>query len=143
MVQLEEISAMDMDTQPNPAPAPRAFRILVVDDEEDIRIVLRAFLEEWGYDVIVAEGGPAALRLAQDFPGSIDLLITDVRMPEMDGIELARQIPAIQPEIKVLYMSANIKEMASTGELRPAANIIGKPFPSASLAEMVRHILAS
>ena len=140
MVQLEDEVAPIM--HPERDQSSRAVHILVVDDEEDIRDVLRAFLEARGYDVMVAENGPTALKCAEHFPGSIDLLITDLRMPNMDGIELARQMRTHRSEIRVLHMSAHVDELATSGKLKPNANIIAKPFLPANLSEKVSHILA-
>jgi two-component system cell cycle sensor histidine kinase/response regulator CckA len=114
--------------------------ILVVDDEEDILDLLRTFLEADGYYVLVAESGPSGLKLAEQFPGSIDLLITDIRMPHMDGIEFARQLRAVRPEMKILYMSATVGQH-SCGELEPNANFISKPFSQANLSKKLLHIL--
>src|SRR5260221_11211186 len=62
-------------------------RILVVDDEEEIRTVLRAFLKAWGYEGIVADKGPPALEWAKKTPGKLDLLFTDFRLPSLEGVE--------------------------------------------------------
>src|SRR5258708_39212792 len=88
-------------------------RILVVDDEEDIRSVLRAFLKAWGYEVIVADSGAAALEWTKKSGGKLDLLITDFRMPSMDGIELAQRMRNRHPGLKVLYMSDDLQDLAT------------------------------
>ena len=126
--------------QPKCKPLERWIHILVVDDDEDIRDVLRSFLEASGYYVLLAESGPSGLKLAEDFPGSIDLLITDIRMPHMDGIEFARQMRAVRPEMKILYMSASGGEL-SPGELEPNTNFISKPFSRENLTKRLHHIL--
>jgi len=116
-------------------------RILVVDDEEDIRTILRAFLKAWGYEVIVADSGAAALQWAKDFAGKLDLLITDFRTPSMDGIELVQQMRNRHPELKVLYMSGDLEELAKNRKFEIAANLIAKPFQSGDLAMKVSNIL--
>ncbi len=116
-------------------------RILVVDDEADIRTVLRAFLKAWGYEVIVAESGPAALERTKDLAGKLDLLITDFRMPSMNGIELEQQMRSRHPELKVLYMSGDLEELAKNRKFEIAANFIAKPFQSGDLAMKVSDIL--
>ncbi len=126
--------------QPECKPPERWIHILVVDDEEEIRGLLRKFLEASGYYVLVAESGPSGLKLAEHFPGSIDLLVTDIRMPHMDGIEFARQMRAVRPEIKILYMSATVGELSSI-ELEPSTNFISKPFSEVNLSKMLLHIL--
>jgi len=126
--------------QPKGKPLERWIHILVVDDEEDIRDVLRSFLEASGYYVLVAESGPSGLKLAEHFPGSIDLLITDIRMPHMNGISFARQMRAVRPEMKILYMLASGGEL-STAELEPNTNFIAKPFSQENLAKRLLRIL--
>ena len=116
-------------------------RILVVDDEEDVRTVLRAFLKAWGYQVIVANSGAAALEWVKKSAGKLDLLITDFRMPSMDGIELAQRMRNRHPELKVLYMSGDLEELAKHRKFEIAANLIAKPFQSGDLAMKVSHIL--
>ena len=116
-------------------------RILVVDDEEDIRTVLRAFLKAWGYEVIVADSGAAALEWTKKSAGKLDLLITDFRMPSMDGIELAQRMRNRHSELKVLYMSGDLQELAKNRKFEIAANLIAKPFQSGDLAMKVSHIL--
>ncbi len=126
--------------QPKGKPLERWIHILVVDDEEDIRDVLCSFLEASGYYVLVAESGPSGLKLAEDFPSSIDLLITDIHMPHMDGIAFARQMRAVRPEMKILYMSASGSEL-SPAEVDPNTTFIAKPFSQDGLAKRLLHIL--
>ena len=116
-------------------------RILVVDEEEDIRTVLRAFLKAWGYEVIVADSGAAALEWAKKSAGKLDLLITNFRMPSMDGIELAQRMRNRHSELKVLYMSGDLQELAKNRKFEIAANLIAKPFQSGDLAVKVSYIL--
>jgi len=78
--------------------------ILIVDDEPEVRTVVAEFLEDFGYQVLQAEGGTQALGRLQDNP-SVQLLITDIRMPEMSGIELADLATAKKPELKVILIS--------------------------------------
>ena len=118
----------------------RLIHILVADDEEDIRELLRSCLEAGGYYVLLAESGPSALKLAEDFPGHIDLLITDIRMPHMDGIEFARQLHAVRPETKILFMSAAASELSSAG-LQPNTSFILKPFLCEDISKKLLTIL--
>lgn len=78
--------------------------ILVVDDEPEVRAVVAEFLEDFGYRVLLADGGAQALALLRDNPG-IGLLLSDIRMPEMSGIELAEMATSQHPAIKVILMS--------------------------------------
>jgi CheY-like chemotaxis protein len=79
--------------------------ILLVDDEADIRDLAREFLVMNGYHVLEAADGVEALRVAAEHRGRIDVMVTDVRMPRMDGHELAKRLLALRPEVKVIYTS--------------------------------------
>jgi len=82
--------------------APRT--ILVIDDEDGIRRYVERVLQGAGYTVVVASSGPEALRVAEGING-LDLIVTDVMMPEMSGCELARRLRLQNPELKVLYVT--------------------------------------
>ena len=84
------------------AQAPRT--VLVVDDEDGIRKYVDRVLQGAGYTTVVASNGPEALRLAAGMP-TLDLLVTDVMMPEMSGCELARRLRLANPDLKVLYVT--------------------------------------
>jgi CheY-like chemotaxis protein len=83
------------------APAPA---ILVVDDDEEVRLIVAEFLEDFGYQVITADGGSSALRLLEVTP-SLKLIITDIRMPDMSGFELADIATARQSGLKIILIS--------------------------------------
>jgi two-component system cell cycle sensor histidine kinase/response regulator CckA len=85
------------------APKP-PLRVLVVDDEEPVRKFVARVLTDTGYDIATASDGPDALRVAADL-GRIDVLVTDVMMPDMTGDELARRLRQIEPSVKVLYLT--------------------------------------
>jgi two-component system cell cycle sensor histidine kinase/response regulator CckA len=115
-------------------PAPRQ-TILVVDDEEDIRTVVRQMLTGAGYLVLDAEDPNQALRLAGQQP--VDLLLTDVVMPLMRGTELAQRLLAVAPSAKVLLMSAyKVAEITASGH-----PFLAKPFTPEILLERVRELL--
>ena len=85
--------------------APEAPRtILVIDDEEGIRRFVERVLQGAGYTVVAASSGPEALRAAETI-GGLDLIVTDVMMPEMSGCELARRLRLRNPDLKVLYVT--------------------------------------
>ena len=106
--------------------------ILVVDDEEDIRTVVRQMLAAEGYVVLDAEDPNQALRLAGQ--QHVDLLLTDVVMPLMRGTELAQRVLAIAPSVKVLLMSAyKVAEIAASGH-----PFLAKPFTPDALLGRVR-----
>ena len=115
-------------------PSPRE-TILVVDDEEDIRTVVRQMLAAEGYVVLDAGDPHHALRLAGQ--QHVDLLITDVVMPLMRGTELAQRLLALVPSAKVLLMSAfKVAEIAASGH-----PFLAKPFTPDALLGRVRELL--
>jgi YesN/AraC family two-component response regulator len=92
--------------------------------------------------VIAAQTPVQAIHLAQDHPGDIHLLITDVVMPEMNGRELAEQLSAIRPNLECLYMSGYTADViAHRGILDEGVGFIQKPFLSEDLAAKVRQVL--
>jgi PAS domain S-box-containing protein len=116
--------------------------VLLVEDEQTIRDVTRRILERNGYHVLTAAGGAQALELADEQSLHIHLLITDVIMPHMLGKEVAEQLQAIRPSIRVLYMSGYAHPvLTSQGTLDPSVTLVDKPFTEATLIEKVRHVL--
>jgi PAS domain S-box-containing protein len=117
--------------------------VLLVDDEEDVRTVLRDSLAAQGYNVLCAGSGQEALALAAEHPGKVDVLITDTIMPGMDGPKLARSLRAARPETKVLYISGYTEDASlfGSGLLRSEA-FLQKPFPLESLAQKVRALVS-
>jgi CheY-like chemotaxis protein len=119
------------------------FTILVVDDEPTLRSVIRRSLVREGYEVIVAEDGPRALEVAGSTP-RIDLLITDVVMPSMTGIELARAMLGTRPDLEVLFISGfTFEEAVPPKDLTGAAAYLPKPFEIQALLGKVSELLAA
>ncbi|GAA4609468.1 signal transduction histidine kinase [Actinoplanes octamycinicus] len=113
--------------------------ILMVEDEDDLRVITGRILTRAGYHVLTASGGEQALHLADTHPGPIDLLLTDVIMPEMTGNQVAARIEATRPGIPVLYMSGYAEPvLAENGTLPEGVTIIEKPFTSAQLLDHIR-----
>jgi DNA-binding response OmpR family regulator len=116
--------------------------ILVVEDDEPLRGVIKKFLTNSGYKVLEAGHGDDALRLAQSFEGAIHLLLTDVVMPKMSGKQLAEQVRRIRPLTKILYMSGYPNEViAQVGPLASGVALIEKPFTRKALLKDVRQLL--
>jgi PAS domain S-box-containing protein len=116
--------------------------ILLVEDEPTILNMASAMLQRLGYSVIAASTPGQAMQLAKEFTAKIELLITDVIMPEMNGRELARNLLPHHPEMKCLFMSgytANI--IANQGVLDDGVNFIQKPFSRIDLGTKVREVL--
>ncbi len=129
--------------RPAPAAACAGGLILIVEDEPALRQVTRRLLERNGYHVLAAAGGAEAIALAGISPGRIDLLLTDVIMPGMQGQEVATRFSAIQPSSRVLFMSGYTQGILGTqGVLAPGVELIEKPFSEASLLSKVREVLA-
>ena len=129
--------------EPERMPPAEGETVMVVEDEAAIGHLARTLLERLGYVVLSADGPRAALAEAGRHGGSIDLLITDVVMPEMNGRDLADRMRQIHPEIRVLYMSgytANV--IAHHGMLDPGVFFIQKPFTNRELAARVRETLS-
>ena len=115
--------------------------LLIVEDEAEIRNLLQTALRKNGYAVLAAESGPAALEPVRDHTAAIDLLITDVMMPDMDGPELVRQLALIPPETRTLFMSGHMDDALGECLLPARVNFIQKPFSSRVIAQRVRDIL--
>ena len=116
--------------------------VLVVEDDDDVRAFTVDSLRELGYRVVEAPNGQAALRLMDRPEHVIDLLFTDVVMPEMSGRELADRIQERRPGISILYTSGYTRNaMTNAGRLDPSVDLLPKPFTFANLAEKVRQVL--
>ncbi|MFQ5817672.1 MAG: response regulator, partial [Terriglobia bacterium] len=122
----------------------RAATVLVVEDEEPVRKVVREFLESMGYSVLEARDGGEAMQIAGGHPGPIHLLVTDVVMPGMGGPELARGLKPLRPDLKVLYMSGYPDNARGQhGAFERGAAVLHKPFTLDELARKVRDVLES
>jgi len=118
--------------------------VLVVEDEEAILALNRTMLEHLGYAVLTASSPLQALRQAVLYADGIDLLITDVIMPEMNGRDLAREMQALYPEIKVLFVSGYTENViAHRGVLDKGVCFLPKPFSLEDLAAKVRETLGT
>lgn len=116
--------------------------VLLVEDEEALRETCGLFLELSGYKVLLAETPVIALNIAAQHKGDIRLILTDVIMPGMNGREMAEQLMASNPKLKVLFMSGYTSDvMASRGKLDKAMHFIQKPFTRNDLSSKVRMIL--
>jgi two-component system cell cycle sensor histidine kinase/response regulator CckA len=116
--------------------------LLIVENESAIRNLLQVALRKSGYTVLAAESGREALELVRDHSGIIDLVITDIMMPEMDGPELVRELSAIRPETRTLFMSGYLDDaLGERGVLPADVNFIQKPFSPRVIAQKVRDIL--
>jgi len=116
--------------------------ILLVEDEQAILALGRAILERFGYEILLAENPSQALVLAEQHKGRIDLLLTDVVMPEMNGRDLKERIEQHRPGIKALFMSGYTAEAITRHDvLGQGVHFLQKPFSVRSLASRVREVL--
>lgn len=116
--------------------------ILLTEDEESLRELVLSMLSENGYTVLEAANGTEAMEIARQARGKIDLLLTDVVMPGLGGPDLADQLVALYPEIKVLYMSGYTEFAAPQNKmLQQGRPLLQKPFTQQSLARKVRDVL--
>jgi CheY-like chemotaxis protein len=125
-----------------PSSGRRDETILVVEDDDDVRLYTVESLRELGYRVLEAHDGPSALRLLERQEAPIHLLLTDVVMPAMNGRELADQARQRQPALRVLFTTGYARNAAlHAGRLDPGVDLLPKPFTFAALAAKVRTVL--
>jgi two-component system, cell cycle sensor histidine kinase and response regulator CckA len=125
-----------------PASSPSAETVLLVEDEDVVRRLVRQVLENDGYRVLEAADGAAALEVARS--EEVDLLLTDLVMPKVGGREVADGLRRANPELKVIYMSGYADgAILENGVLQPGTELLEKPFAFAALTEKVRRVLDS
>lgn len=123
--------------------AERNGTILLVEDSDVVREVIARMLENGGFDVHKASGGEKALSLLRSGDVPFDLLLIDVVMPEMSGVELADRVASEHPETRILFMTGHSDDMVSgKGMLGGNREYIGKPFSQGEILEKVRVILS-
>jgi PAS domain S-box-containing protein len=116
--------------------------VLLVEDEEAVRRLARLSLERHGYTVLEAAGGEEAIQLSETFPGTIDVLVTDVVMAGMHGGEVAERLRASRPSLKVLFMSGYTDDaVVRSGLVEAPTAFLQKPFDSRILATRIREVL--
>jgi DNA-binding response OmpR family regulator len=128
----------------SPAPEGRpagGYTVLVVDDEEPVRRLAVRMLTWAGYQAIEARHGREALDAIQQHTGPVHLVLTDIKMPGMNGRELGRFVEERWPGKPILYMSGFASEVFRGGLLEPGAPFLAKPFTQEDLATKVRSLL--
>ena len=139
---LEPAPASEPAPAATEAPSPLA-TILVVEDEAGIRALVRKILRRQGYEVLEAANGQDALALCREHGRRVDLLITDVLMPQMGGRELVERLQTQGHEMKVLYVSGYTDDATVyAAELPPGTAFLQKPFTLGSLLDKVKEVLA-
>ncbi|HYW46449.1 MAG TPA: chemotaxis protein CheB [Bryobacteraceae bacterium] len=125
------------------APKGSAEVVLLVEDEEIVRKLARRVLEASGYVVVEARDGREGLSVCQTHQGRIDLLLSDVVMPELGGRELAESALVLRPDMKVLFMSGHIPDVVLQEGVQSGMPFLQKPFTPTDLALKVREVLDS
>lgn len=118
--------------------------LLLVEDDPSVRVVLKEYLEDHGYSVLTAVDGESGLEVARSSGASVDLVLTDVVMPKMNGIELARVLRSETPEIKVLLISGHTRDRKRVVEESLSSSsfsFLQKPFTPQTLATKIRELL--
>lgn len=116
--------------------------VLVVDDEQGLRDLVCRTLRAEGYRTLEATHGGEALEMVESGPETIDLVVTDVVMPGMDGRELGRRLARSRPTLPILYMSAyEVNDIFQRGSPRVSAPFLQKPFPRDGLLNSVEQLL--
>ena len=115
--------------------------VLVVDDEPGMRGLARRMLEEVGYDVLEAPDGQAALQLVNRPHAPVSMVLTDIRMPIMNGWQLAEALTSRQPPVPVVLMSGF--GSGAGAAFHPTVNFLAKPFSGEALLGLVRRVLAA
>ncbi len=130
------------DTPSREEPRGHGETILLVDDEKALRTLCGLFLKGFGYNVVCAATPEEALQVFSRNPDTINLLLTDVVMPGMDGRLLAKKVGAVKPDVKVMFMSGYMSDVSSEHGL-PEKNtsFIAKPFKRSELARKVTDLL--
>lgn len=118
-------------------------RILIIDDEHHILLMLKKMLERSGYEIDLASNGDEGLRIFRNSPS--DLVITDIIMPEKEGLETIREMKKMQPELRIIAMSGGGKISADnyleTAKIFGASRIIEKPFNQKDMVSAVKELL--
>jgi CheY-like chemotaxis protein len=116
--------------------------ILLTEDEQQLRAVMQRTLEEEGFTVLAAAGGPEAIELCQGYDGEIHLLLTDMIMPRMSGRELVERVAPLRPSMKILFMSGYTERaLARRGASDPRFAFLPKPITPDALLRKVREVL--
>jgi CheY-like chemotaxis protein len=116
--------------------------VLLADDEAGIRTLVRTILEANGYIVIEARNGLEGLAVCRTYAGRIDLLLSDVVMPELGGRELAQGALKLRPGLRILFMSGYNVDIFDGNEVSSGNGFLQKPFTPSALVQKVRAIMA-
>jgi CheY-like chemotaxis protein len=115
--------------------------VLVVEDEQEVRSLLKLMLAESGFEVIVAKDGTAALHELWKRRGDVALVVTDIDMGRMNGLELAQSVQSEYPAVPILFVSGLPVPQSELEAVAPGTALVTKPFGPATLVEAVRKLI--
>ena len=142
LLALQNTKFSDSDVHKRGGTDGRSLRLLVVDDEQDVRDVLRLTLCRMGYDVQAVASGPEAISLFLAADPKFDAVLMDLRMPGMDGWECRRELTRIRPNVPVVLVSGYASERPSGSEISDMPDVfLTKPFTKNSLAAVLNQVL--
>ena len=116
-------------------------RILIIDDDKDLRVALRMMLEQGGHRVVEAENGADGVHIYSQNP--TDLVITDVMMPKQDGMETLLELKSDFPDVKIIVISGKDREFLPIAKEFGALHTLFKPFRQAELNEAIQSVLGT
>lgn len=123
-------------------PATRPKVVLVVDDDASVLFASRRILARYGYTVLEAPGGEEALQVAREHAPRIDVVLTDMRMPGMDGPTLAGRLAVLLPGVRIVYMSGYTDGLPEQELKAPGRAYLAKPFTVEQLTDTLKRVLA-
>ncbi|MDP1891119.1 MAG: response regulator [Gemmatimonadaceae bacterium] len=123
-------------------PAPRPTVVLIVDDDASVLFASRRILVRYGYTVLEAPGGEEALQIVREHGSKIEVVLTDMRMPGMDGQALARRLVTLLPDVRIVFMSGYTDGLQEKESLAPGRAFLAKPFTLEQLTETIVRVLA-
>jgi len=131
-------------SEPPRTPVRGSATVLVVEDDSQLRQILRRSVSSWGYTVLDAPNGPAALELLRTHTGAIDLVLTDLVMPGLDGRALSELVLRARPQARIVFMSGYTEHAAlKQAALGPEDCFVQKPFSARALSEVLQRALTA
>jgi CheY-like chemotaxis protein len=120
---------------------PAKHTILLVEDNESLRVLIQYALQASGYVLLIAANGAEALQMGRQHPAAIELLIADLELPGMRGPQVSAQFRKDHPETRTLYISGDIDEAVLRPELDAGNDYLAKPFTISTLERKIRELL--